>query len=162
MKVLAVEPGNVVVTDFGIYQHWSLVTDKFCEKGRNMLISATKRTGTVKEETWDVVTQGKKTYVASVSYTTPVSEVLHNARSKIDSWQYSVTDNNCEHFVKWASGLKVTSTQVKAGFGGVVAGIAVVGLVSENPKTWKLVGGALLVGGLAMYATRPKEKEPTV
>jgi len=158
MQSLVVKPGNVVVTDFGLYQHWSLVTDRFCENGRNMLISATKRNGTVKEEPWDVVTQGKSTYVASVSYTTPVSEVLANARSKIGSWRYSVTDNNCEHFVKWASGLKVTSTQVKAGVGGAVTGAAVVGLVAENPKTLKFLGGALLLGGLAMYATRPKEK----
>ncbi len=158
MQNLTVKPGDVVVTDFGPYLHWSLVTDRLCHMGRYMLISATKRNGTVKEETWDEVTQGKKTYVAQVTYTNPLDKVLINARSKIGKWQYSVTDNNCEHFVRWATGLQVTSTQVTAGVGGAVAGATLVSLLSENPKPLKFLGGALFVAGLAMYVTRPKEK----
>jgi hypothetical protein len=59
MNTLEVQAGDVVVTTFGMDQHWSLVSDKFCSLGKNMLISATKRTGTVREEPWDDVTQGK-------------------------------------------------------------------------------------------------------
>jgi hypothetical protein len=57
MNTLEVQAGDVVVTTFGMDPHWSLVSDKFCSLGKNMLISATKRTGTVREEPWDDVTQ---------------------------------------------------------------------------------------------------------
>lgn len=158
MKGLVVSPGDVVVTNFGIYQHWSLVTDRVCEMGKYMLISATKRNGTVQEEPWHVVTDGKETYVAHVEGELPIQQVLSKARSQIGKWSYSVTERNCEHFVKWASGIKVSSTQVKAGVGGAVAGAALVAAVSENPKLIKFLGGALVVGGLAVFAAKALEK----
>ncbi|EOY4517341.1 lecithin retinol acyltransferase family protein [Vibrio vulnificus] len=159
MKNIVVSAGDVVVSDFGGYQHWSIVTDTFCSKGLPQLISATKRNGTVREEPWDVVTQGKHTYVADIKYDRPVSEVLRLSRSKIGSWVYSLTDNNCEHFAKWATGLKVSSTQVVAGVSGAAAGAALVGLCAENPKAAKLLGGAVVLGGLAVLAARAVEKK---
>lgn len=84
--------------------------------------------------------------------------MLANARSQIGKWVYSVTSKNCEHFVKWASGLKVSSTQVIAGIGGTAAGMAVAAAVSENPKLLKLLGVGVAVGGLAVLATRAVEK----
>ena len=39
--------GDIVGTDFIVYQHWSLVSDSFCKNGLPTLISATNRTGTV-------------------------------------------------------------------------------------------------------------------
>lgn len=124
MKELIVNPGDVVVTNLGVYQHWSTVTDKFCSLGNYMLISATKRNGTVQEEPWHIVTDGKETYVAEIELGLPIAQILSNARSQIGNWGYSVTSNNCEHFVKWSSGLKVSSTQVKAGVGGAAAVLA--------------------------------------
>lgn len=159
MKEIVVNPGDVVVTNFGIYQHWSLVTDRVCELGNYMLISATKRNGTVREEPWHIVTGGKETYVARVETVRPVQEVLANARSQIGQWAYSVTDSNCEHFVKWASGLKMSSSQVKAGVAGSVAGVFAVATISENPKLLKFLGGALLIGGLAVLAAKVAEKK---
>ena len=159
MKELVVSPGDVVVTNFGIYQHWSLVTDRVCELGNYMLISATKRNGTVQEEPWHVVTDNKETYVAEIETSYSVQQVLANARSQIGQWVYSVTDRNCEHFVKWASGLKMSSTQVKAGVGGAVAGAAAVAVISENPKLIKFLGGAVLVGGVAVLLAKAVEKQ---
>ncbi len=158
MEELAVKPGDVVVTSFGVYQHWSLVSDRLCSAGKPMLISATQRNGTVREEPWDVVTQGETTYVADVTSSKPLQQILADARSQIGKWSYSITSKNCEHFVKWASGLQVTSKQVVAGVGGATAGVALVGLLSENPKPIKFLGGALFVGGLAVAATRAAKK----
>ncbi|MDY0208342.1 MAG: lecithin retinol acyltransferase family protein [Pseudomonas sp.] len=152
-------PGDVVVTDFTGYQHWSLVSDKLCEQGKPLLISATKRNGTVREEPWDTVTLGKETYVADVSYARPISEVLAMARSQIGQWRYSLTSNNCEHFVKWVAGLEVSSKQVVSGVAGALVGATAVGLIAEKPTTAKFLGGALLLGGLAVIASKASEKK---
>jgi len=156
---LDVKPGDVVVTNFGIYQHWSLVTDKYCNLLKPMLISATKRNGTVQEEPWDVVTGGEYTYVVDAKHKKTITEVLRLARSQIGNWSYSVADNNCEHFVKWSTGLKISSTQVKNGVGGLALGAAIVGIVSEKPTALKFLGGALLVAGIAVAVTKAVEKK---
>jgi len=158
LKTINVKPGDVVVSDFGVYQHWSIVTDRVCSDGSPMLISATKRNGTVQEEPWSEVTQGNKTYVANTQFSKSILDVLTDARSQIGSWSYSVTSNNCEHFVKWATGLKVSSTQVKAGVAGAGAGIALVGLCSENPKFVKFLGWSVVLGGLAVLGAKALEK----
>jgi hypothetical protein len=157
MNNLVVQAGNVVVTQFGVYQHWSLVSDRVCSLGKNMLISATKRTGTVQEEPWDDVTQGKHTYIAVSNSNKSIAQILTDARSQIGSWVYSVSDNNCEHFVKWSSGLKVSSTQVKSGVGGALIGGVAVAALAENPKAIKILGGAALIAGLAIWATKAVE-----
>jgi len=162
MNTIEVKAGDVVVSDFGVYQHWSLVSDKLCNSGLPMLISATDRNDTVKEETWNKVTKGKKTYVADVSYSHTISDVLRKARSQIGIWSYSVSEKNCEHFIKWATGLEVTSTQVKAGVGGAIAGIAIVGLVAEKPNLLKILGSALLLGVIALATSKANEKVKTV
>lgn len=162
MKDIRVKAGDVVVTNFGVYQHWSLVSDLTCEEGMPMLISATKRNGTVKEEPWGVVTQGKHTYVANVSYPYSVSEVLKFARSKIDNWTYSVTSNNCEHFVNSVTKLKPSSKQVVAATSGAAIGAAFVGMCSENPKAVKFLGWSLAIAGLAVMLTKASEKKKSM
>ncbi|KEQ18105.1 lecithin retinol acyltransferase family protein [Endozoicomonas numazuensis] len=159
---MVVQPGDVVVTDFNFgpmpYQHWSLVSDRKCGKGQYMLISATDRTGTVQEETWDVVTQGKKTYVADIQFNTSLSELLGRARTQIGSWDYCVRTKNCEHFIKWAGGLKVTSAQVRNGVGAGVATVAVVAVLAEKPTALKYLGGFVLAAGIAVALTKAAEK----
>ncbi|GAM65451.1 H-REV 107-related protein [Vibrio ishigakensis] len=113
----------------------------------------------MQEEPWEVVTNGKHTYVANIKYDRPVQEVLKLARSQIGSWKYSLIDNNCEHFAKWATGLDVSSTQVIAGASGALAGVAIIGTFSENPKFAKFLGGIVLIGGLAILATKAVEKK---
>jgi len=153
-----VKPGDVVATSFGIYQHWSLVSDRVCARGKPMLISATERHGTVKEEAWDVVTKGHKTYVVNIPFCKPVHEVISAARTQIDSWKYSLTERNCEHFVKWATGFEVSSTQVKAAVTGAVIGAVLVGVMADKPSMLKFLGGAVAVGGLALASTKAIEK----
>ncbi|MCF6441060.1 hypothetical protein L1077_16610 [Pseudoalteromonas luteoviolacea] len=85
MNSQTVQPGDVVVSQFGLYQHWAVVSDMVCSQGKNMLISASKRTGTVKEEPWDTVTQGSHTYVAAIETEKSVIQILNDARSQIDN-----------------------------------------------------------------------------
>lgn len=158
MNYLVVKAGDVVVTEFGIYQHWSIVSDRLCALGKNMLISATKRTGTVQEETWDCVTQGKYTYVVALNTKKSVSQILADARSQIGRWIYSVTGNNCEHFVKWSLGKEVSSTQVKAFVSGAIVGGIVAATLSEKPKTINVLGGAVLGAGLGVLATKAERE----
>jgi hypothetical protein len=127
-----------------------------------MLISATKRTGTVQEEPWDDVTQGKHTYIAVSNTEKSIPQILSDARSQIGNWRYSLTDHNCEHFVKWSSGLKVSSGQVKAGVGGLAIGGVAVAALAENPKALKIVGGAVLLAGLAVMLTKAVENKREV
>ncbi len=133
--------GDIVVSNFGVYQHWSLVSDSLCKKGLPKLISATKRNNTVQEESWDVVTHGKHTYSAKVTYDRSVPEVLELARSQIGVWKYSVTDRNCKLFAKWATRSQTSSTQVVVGTTGALLGVILVGLCPENPRFTKFIGG---------------------
>ncbi|MDD1794794.1 lecithin retinol acyltransferase family protein [Enterovibrio makurazakiensis] len=158
MNTLSVKPGDIVATDFGLYEHWSIVTDKLCDQGLYMLISATKRNGTVIEEPWNVVTQGKKTIVSNVSSLNTIDEMLQKARTQIGRWKYSVTDNNCEHFVTWASGAKVTSNQLASGLTGGTVGAGLVAACSENPTALKLLGGFVLGVGIGVAASKITNK----
>ncbi|RXJ72080.1 hypothetical protein CS022_18190 [Veronia nyctiphanis] len=124
-----------------------------------MLISATERNGTVREETWDEVVKGKPTYVADFTPVKSPEETLALARTQIGEWVYSVTSNNCEHFVRFCTGLEVTSRQVTSAVGGAVAGASLVGLLAEKPTAIKYLAGALAVAGIAVLATKATEKK---
>lgn len=156
---LHANPGDIVITNFGFYQHWSIVTDRICSKGYPMLISATKRNETVKEEEWDVVTQGCYTYILDYECSIPLQDILQRARSQIGVWGYEVANRNCEHFAKWATDQKVSSAQVVSAIGGAAVGAGLVKLISEQPNALKYLGGALAVAGIAVYTTRAIEKK---
>lgn len=119
-----------------------------------MLISATERNGTVLEEPWGKVTQGKFTYPANLKSSIPGSIVLSLAKSQIGRWKYSVLNRNCEHYVRWAAGLDVSSTQVIAGYTGALAGASLVGLLSKKPKVLACLWGAAALGSLAVLGSR--------
>jgi len=156
---IKIKPGDAVVTNFNGYQHWSLVSDKQCQSGKPMLISATKRNGTVEEEPWDVVTKGKETYVAEIKTNRTIPEILSIARSQIGKWVYSLTESNCEHFVKWSTGLEITSAQVKSAFIGAATGATLVGLAAKKPNAIKFLTGALIIAGLCVSFSKAREKQ---
>lgn len=133
MNRLNLSPGDAVVSDFGLYEHWSIVSPLTCSKGLPMLISASKRTGTVQEEEWDKVTQGAKTRVVSIAPNLDRNAVIARARSQVGTWRYSVLKSNCEHFAKWSLGMPIKSEQVAGAIalGGVGAALA---LCEENPR----------------------------
>lgn len=157
MQKKEVTAGDVVVTDMGTYQHFSLVSDRRCAAGKPMLISATKRNGTVQEETWDTVVGTKVAYFVSMASNRPVAEVLRVAREQIGQWVYSVSSSNCEHFINYVKGFKVTSRQVTAGAVGALAGATAVASLVDKPNAIKILAGAAIVAGIAVYATRAGE-----
>ena len=161
MEEVNVVPGDLVVAQFGVYQHWAVVSDSFCGLGKPMLISASKRNGTVAEEAWDIVMQGKPTYKVVNESSKPTHQILTDARSQIGQWAYSVLDRNCEHFAKWCSGINVSSKQVNFGVGGALLGATAVASLSKDPKFIKLLGGAALLGGLAVLAAKATESNQT-
>jgi len=158
LKNLEVKPGDVVVTDMGVYQHWSLVSNKRSEDGEYMLISASDRKKTVAEEHWHATTHGKLTYVAEHQAIFPVDEVLRNARSMIGKWKYNVTNRNCEHFVNFVTKGELTSKQVKAGLAAGTIGALAAAALSDDPKVVKVAGVALLCAGVAVFASKAAEK----
>lgn len=161
MKEIKVKPGDVVATNFGLYQHLSLVSDRLCENGKHMLISATNRTGTVKEESWNKTTQNRYTYRVNKSSTKDATDILHDARSKINVWKYSISNRNCEHFVNWSLGLKMESAQVTNTIVAGLAGLAFSALVSKKHSLLKHTVIAASVAGLALVSTQAQKKEST-
>lgn len=158
MQECIVQPGDIVASDFGSYHHWSIVSDNLCSIGKPMLISATQRNGTVKEEPWDIVTKGKLTFLIEKKSTTSLFQLLERARSQVDIWNYSVKNMNCEHFINWVVNEEPHSQQVKNAISGAITGAVAVGLISKDPTILKFLAGAAVVGGIAVYLTEPSMK----
>jgi hypothetical protein len=152
------QPGDILVTNFKLYQHWSLVSDKKCLQGKPMLISATKRNGTVQEETWDTVTKGHDSYITDLKHIQPIQEIVDTARSQINKWRYSVTTRNCEHFIKWVAGQEFNSKQVNNTIIGAVAGGLLAKTLLEKPTALKVLCLSALAGSAALLASRAEPK----
>lgn len=113
--------------------HVGLVTDRQCQAGAPYVISASKRTGRVAEETWEEFSQGAPVSTYDVRGDLPPHHVLERARAR-DGHEWHLFLANCEHFVRWAHGLPEESPQLQQGVakaGLVVAGTALaVGVVA--------------------------------
>ncbi|WP_240001216.1 lecithin retinol acyltransferase family protein [Photobacterium kishitanii] len=153
-----VKPGDIVVSDFDLYEHYSVVSDKISTDGKPFLISATKRNGTVKEEPWDIATQEKYTYLSDKQSNLSVAEILSNARSQIGKWRYSLIDSNCEHFSNWCLGLKVSSTQIVGASVGAVGGALLVKCCVEDPKPLDYLFGVVTLGFLGVSCSKAQPK----
>lgn len=119
-----VKPGDIIVSDFGIYQHWSIVSDTLCSKNKYMLISATNRNGTVREETWDEVTKGSNSYIVDLGSRDNLCkrDILLKAKSYIGTWKYSLFNNNCEHFINFIVNNELKSNQLTGATLGLAFG----------------------------------------
>lgn len=153
-----VKPGDIVVSDFDLYEHYSVVSDEISTDGKPFLISATKRNGTVKEEPWDIATQGKYTYLSDKQSNLSVAEILKNARSQIGKWSYSVRTSNCEHFSNWCLGLKVSSTQVVGVSTGAVGSALLVKCCVDDPKPLDYILAATAGILLGLYCSKAQPK----
>ncbi|MCD9525508.1 lecithin retinol acyltransferase family protein [Photobacterium carnosum] len=153
-----VKSGDIVVSNFDLYEHYSVVSDEISTDGKPFLISATKRNGTVKEEPWDIATQGKYTYISDKKSNLSRTDILNNARSQIGKWHYSVRSSNCEHFSNWCLGLKVSSTQVVGASTGAVGGALLVKCCVDDPKPLDYIfaGTAGFFFGLFCSKAQPK------
>lgn len=138
------EPFSILALDCGYFTHVAFISDRIGADGYPMLIGASERTGTVKEEMWSDIVGGSRFEIIENPGELSVVEVLRNARNQIGNWRYNLLNNNCEHFVNWASGLPKTSKQVASGvmLGATVAA-ATYALAEENKGLKALAGLAL-------------------
>jgi len=147
-------PGELIVTSMGAYEHMSIVSDRRCALGKPMLISATKRTNTVLEESYDLVVRGRKTGRAPRQSELPAHAVLEKARSQIRRWEYDPLVRNCEMFANWAAGHKVSSRQVNGAVFGALAGMTATGIIAKNASLPQLAFIALVGGAVGLAATQ--------
>ncbi|MBE8232449.1 MAG: hypothetical protein HAW67_01850 [Endozoicomonadaceae bacterium] len=163
MDFSEIRPGDILVSNFNFvllpYQHWSLVSDRKCSNGYYMLISASERTGTVKEEPIKDVVQGATTYQADLIPQVHISSLLANAREQINVWSYSIADRNCQHFVNWVCGFGLTSGQVKTAAALSLIGGVTTALVSEKPTWFKILGVAVACGAIGVIASKVKPQK---
>ena len=123
VKHQIIEAGNVVNTLMeeqktglkipGIYGHYSIVSNQYCESGKPKFISARDYTKIVREEPWDEVVGNRATVVIESFPKFSVSEILARARSKIGSWKYDMLSRNCEHLVTYVTEDQAKSAQVR-------------------------------------------------
>lgn len=114
----ALVPGTVIAVDLGPIRHVGIITDRTIH-GWPMVISASKRTGCVTEESVHEFANGRKVHILDIVGNLPWKEVLRRARSQIGR-RWDLFLGNCEHFVRWSHGLKPTSPQLWAGIALVV------------------------------------------
>ena len=99
-----------------------------------MLISLSRRTGTVAEEPWDDVVRGRPVEPSRLRSELPPGEVIRRARSQIGLRHYNFFTANCEHFVREALGLPPRSQQLETAAGvGVSTLLFALRLARGNP-----------------------------
>ena len=124
------EPGTVVGVPATVaggvltVQHVGIVSDHEDEHGLPLVISASKKTGRVSEETWLEFTGGKDATVYDFWGSLLGEQVVARARSKLGT-RWDVLVANCEHFVHWAHNLSPQSPQLQTG-AKAVAWVAVI------------------------------------
>ncbi len=142
--------GHIVISDFGFYNHYSIISDRIGDDGQPMLISLTERNGTVKEENWTTATQGRPTKLFNTDGPLSPSKALQRARSQIGKVNYSLFSCNCEHFARWAYGLPVESKQIVGGVVGAGLGYAVARSLGAKPVASCVAVFILSAIGIAM------------
>lgn len=122
MKALSHPPGTIIEVDFRLFKHPALVSDAYGSDGLPTVIHNSLRFGGVRETTWtDCVGNWPFRVAGNVGYLAPV--VLMRARSAIGT-PYDLFKFNCDHFVRWACGLKPESPQLRTWIGLGLVGTA--------------------------------------
>lgn len=115
-------PGSVLSIRYPLYKHFAIVSDQ-STNGKPNLISLSYRTGTVCEEAWDTVVDGRPIEPSSIMGNYSSELILKRTRQYIqNNLRYSLLKFNCEHFVRLAHGLPVESKQVQRTITGAIFG----------------------------------------
>ena len=115
----SVRPGDIVAASRFGYWHVGIVAD-VAVGGAPTVISASKQTGRVVEETWATFARGGRVRRIGYPGTLPRHVVVAQARAQIGQpWTLS---NNCEHVATRAHGVEARSGQLRA---AVAAGLSV-------------------------------------
>ena len=113
--------GQVIKIGWYGYCHYAVVSDRR-HADKPMLISHSRRTGTVEEEPWDAVVQGKRVRASRLRSGLEHSEVVRRARSQVGERRYHLLKDNCEHFARESLGLPPKSRQLQ---GAAASGLTV-------------------------------------
>lgn len=147
MKTNSLEPGQPVKIGRRGYNHYAIVSDRIAE-GRPMLISLSRRTGTVAEEPWDEVVQGRRVTPSALPSELPAPEIIARARAHLGRRRYNLLSDNCEHFVREALGLPARSRQLETAAGaGATSLLLALRLARVHPLLAVAAGAAgMLIG----------------
>ncbi len=106
-------PGTVISVKVGLVWHVGIVTERRID-GYPTVISNSQKVGHVAEETLPEFAGAGLVRVLGYLGNLEPSIVLRRARSQLGRG-WSLVYSNCEHFVRWAHGLRPVSPQLRAG-----------------------------------------------
>lgn len=147
MKSKLLQPGQPVKIGRRGYNHYAIVSDRSAG-GKPMLISLSRRTGTVAEESWDAVVQGRRVTPSALRSELPAPEIVARARAQCGRKRYRLLTANCEHFVREALGLPARSRQLETAAGaGATSLLLALRLARVHPLVAVAAGAAgMLIG----------------
>lgn len=109
MKYLT--PGTIVSVGVGPLTHFGIISD-YGDPKFPYVISCSRRTGQVSEETAADFANGGDIKVHGYPSQLEPHQVIQRARRKLGT-RYDLFKWNCEHFVRWAHNLKLESPQLQ-------------------------------------------------
>lgn len=126
LDIRSLPAGTVVRVSHGWYDHVALVGDRVV-RGERTVFSFSAKAGGIVEEPYSVFASGREVSIDGYLGGLPSETVMQRARLKRGQG-YSWTEFNCEHFVRYAHGVRVESPQLRkfALLGGVVGFFALV------------------------------------
>lgn len=114
-------PGTVVKRDYGFFHHFG-VTSGVNLLGRCSIIANSWKTG-VAEQSIEEFADGGQIEVVGYYGVLPPLVVVERARSRIGE-RYVPGFFDCDHFVRWAHGVKVESPQVRVAVVSLLVSVA--------------------------------------
>lgn len=117
--------GTVVRVRYGFYEHVAMLSEHAIG-GERAVVSFSAQAGGFVEEPFSVFARGQTVVIEGYLGVLPPAVVMQRARMK-GGQTYSLSDFNCEHFVRYAHGVPVESPQLRqwAFLGGLVSIFAV-------------------------------------
>ncbi len=131
VSTLALPLGSVLAIGCSGYRHL-VIAGPLGPDGKPSLISATSRLGTVMEERWDDVVQGREVRLVSTpEFWIDGAEAVARARKYIGVWKYNLLIRNCEHFVSEViEGNRNSPQLLKAGL--ITVGVVALGIATSR------------------------------
>jgi hypothetical protein len=103
--------GTVVRVSHGLYDHVGLLSDRVIE-GERSVVSFCAAVGGFLEEPFSAFAAGRQVFSDGYFGQLPPDVVMKRARS-VRAQVYAWTQFNCEHFVRYAHGVRVESPQLQ-------------------------------------------------
>ena len=116
--------GTVVRVRHGFYEHVAMLGEQTIG-GERVVVSFSAQAGGFVEEPFSIFARGQTVVIEGYLGVLPPAVVMQRARLK-RGLAYSLSDFNCEHFVRYAHGVSVESPQLRqwAFLGGLVGILA--------------------------------------